>query len=108
MFKLKRIKLNKIKIVFEKTLRELVENSFLTFLGLFLIALILGFILFYQYSILAGKITPESSEKPLSLDEKTYQKVLDKWQERESNFLEAETKEYTNPFEWGDEAKTSF
>ena len=97
MFKLKKIKLKKIKKVFQSLPRILTENILLTFLGLLIISLILGFIIFYQINTLI-ETSIEIEGKPLEFNEETYQKVLKEWQERDKIFSEADFKEYPNPF----------
>lgn len=102
MFKLKKIKLKKIKNFLKSLPRTLGENAFLTFLGLLFVSLILGAFIFYQYSFLIGKEPPtkigEGAEKPLKFKEKTYQNILKIWQEKEERFKETDLKEYSNPF----------
>jgi len=98
MLKLKKIKFKKAIEFFKKLPRTLGERAFLTFLGLLLIALIFGGLVFYKYSILVEKAEPEISEIPLKFKEKTYQDVLKIWQEKEKRFEEADLKEYPNPF----------
>ncbi len=97
-FRLKQIKLKKIKKFFGKLPRILGEHAFLTFLGLLIIALILGGIIFYKYNILAEKEKPEVLEKPLTFEEKTYQEILKVWQEKEKKFEETDFKAYPDPF----------
>jgi len=96
--KIPKLKLKKIKDFLTKLPRTLGERAFLTFLGLLLIALIFGGLIFYKYSILVEKAEPEISEIPLKFKEKTYQDVLKIWQEKEKRFEEADLKEYPNPF----------
>jgi len=97
--KIPKIKFKKIKDFLKKLPKTLGERAFLTFLGLLLVALIAGFLIFYKYSILAGKETPEISEKPLQFKEVSFQKVLEVWQEKEKRFEAAETKEHLDPFQ---------
>ncbi len=73
-------------------------NAFLTLLVLILLTLILGALIFYRYNILIKKEEPKIIEKPLQLEEKTYQKIVSEWQEREKRFIEASQKEYSDPF----------
>jgi len=96
--KIPKIKAKKIKEFFKKLLRVLGERAFLTFLGLLIITLIFGGFIFYKYSILAAKMEPQVTEKPLQFKEKTYQAVLKFWQEKEKRFKEVDLKEYSNPF----------
>jgi hypothetical protein len=98
MFKLKRIKLNKVKKILKKLPKTLGEKAFLTFLGFLLISLIFGAAIFYRYSILIKKEKPEITEKHLRFREKTYQTILKEWQERNKKFSEIDLKEYPDPF----------
>lgn len=94
----KRIKLNKIKEIFKKLPKNLAENAFLTFLVLIFLVLIIGGVVFYKYSILVEEIKPEVLEKPLPFDEKSFQGILQIWQERQKTFEETDFKETFNPF----------
>ena len=98
MMKIPKFKTEKIKQFFKKLPRTLGEHSFLTFLGFLLIALILGGLIFYKYSFLVEKEKPEVLEKPLKFKEKTYEAVLETWQEKEKRFEEVNSKEYPGPF----------
>jgi hypothetical protein len=92
-------KIKKFSKFFKKLPETLARNAFSTFLGLLLIALIFGAFIFYQYSILTETaIEIGEEEKPLKFEKKTYQTILEEWQTRNERFLEAETKEYPNPF----------
>jgi len=91
-------KIKKLKNFLEKLPLITAQHAFLACLFLFFLALVFGGLLFYKYSILAQKTIPESLEQGLSLDEKTYQKVLKVWQEQDRKFQEADLKEYPNPF----------
>jgi len=89
-----KIETKKIK----KLPRVLAENSFLTFLAFLVIAVILGVLIFYKYSILIKREGPEITEKPLKFEKRVYQEILKTWREREKEFEEADLKEYPNPF----------
>jgi len=95
----------KLKLIrFKKSLknmpRVLARKSFLTFLGLFLVVLLLGLTVFYYSYIFLAEISDETinEEKILKLDAKSQQKVLEEWQKRNEKFLEADTKKYPDPF----------
>ena len=75
------------------------EKSFLTFLGLLVIALIFGAIIYYRYNILAKREEVQIIKAPLYFQEKSYQNISKIWQEREKKFEEVGLKEYFNPFE---------
>ncbi len=80
------------------TLR-VVERPLLYSFVIFLIVLVIGGILFYQYVFLAQKKRTDQLTPPALLEEVTYQKILQAWQEQERKFNEADTKSYQNPFE---------
>lgn len=91
--------LNKIKIFFKKLPRLIAERAFLSYLILFLISLISGGFILYQYNILANKKEVKILENHLQFDEKTYKDVLNIWQERERKFKESGTKKYFDIFQ---------
>ncbi len=93
-----KIKLNKITIFLKKIARVLAENSFITLLALFIIALGIGALLFYKYIILVQKTQPQITEKPIQFKEKTYESILQIWGEREQKFQATQDKKYPNPF----------
>jgi len=97
--KIPKFKIKEIKQFLKKLPRTLGKRSFLTFLGLLLIALIFSGFIFYKYSFLAEKEKLEVLEKPLKFNEKVYQEVLKIWQEKEKKFEEANFKKYPNPFQ---------
>jgi len=99
MVRIPKLKIKKIKQFLKKLPRTLGGRSFLTFLGLLLIALIFSGLVFYKYSPLTkigGGL--EVLEKPLKFNEKVYQEVLKIWQEKEKKFEETNFKEYPDPF----------
>lgn len=92
------MKLRKIGSFFKKLPRVLGENSFLTFLGLLFVSLVLGALVFYKFSFLVGKEKLEITEESLRFQEKTYQAVLDEWQKRDERLSEINLKLYSDPF----------
>jgi len=96
--KIPKFKIKEIKQFLKKLPRTLGKRSFLTFLGLLLIALIFSGFIFYKYSFLSEKEKLEVLEKPLKFNEKVYQDVLKIWQEKEKKFEEANFKEYPDSF----------
>ena len=96
--KIKIIKFSKIKISFTKLPKKFAESAFLTFLGLLLLFLFFGAVLFYKYIFLAQKVGPETLESLIKLDEKSFQEVLLKIAEREQKFKATEFKQYPDPF----------
>jgi len=98
MLKLKQIKLKKIKYFLKKLPKNLGKRAFLLCLILLLISLITGLLIFYKYSFLTEKETPEISKGPLQFKEATFQRILEVWQEKDKKFEAADTKEYPDPF----------
>lgn len=96
--KIKKIRFNKIKVFFSKLPRILGERAFLTFLGFLIIFLIFGAFLFYKYIFSVERAQPEILEKPLQFNEKLFQEILEKFEERAKKLEETELKEYPNPF----------
>lgn len=95
---LPRIRTRKNKESTRRLLLNLGERAFLIFLGLLVIALIFGAIIYYQYNILAKKEESQVLKEPFQFQEETYQNVFRIWQEREKKFEEADLKEHPNPF----------
>jgi hypothetical protein len=91
-------KFKKISKFFAKAGFFLLKNHFLTCLILFIIALGLGALIFYKYCILEQQKEINISEKSLWIKEDTYSRIESVWQENERRFLEADSKEYKNPF----------
>lgn len=96
--RLPQIKIKKIKEFLKKLPRTLGEKAFFVFLGLLLIALIFGGIIFYQYNVLAKRAEVQIIEKPIQFQEKAYQDILKIWQEREKRFQATDFKTYPDPF----------
>jgi hypothetical protein len=90
-----KIDTEKIKKFLEKLAITLIEKGFLILVLIFFISTILGFLIFLKY---ANPSPLEGEGKLIEFDEKTYNKVLEKWQEREKRFREVDFKEYPNPF----------
>ena len=93
-----KIKVKKIKEFLKRLPQTLGEKAFFVFLGLLLIALIFGGIIFYQYNVLVKEIEVQIIEEPFQFQEKTYQDILKTWQEREERFKASSIKQYSNPF----------
>ena len=92
------LKFKKIGVFSKKLPKILGERAFLTYLGLLVLALILGGFIFYQYNILAKKTEIQITEKLLEFKKEVYDKVLKIWQEKEEKFEGADFKEYPNLF----------
>ena len=91
-------RIKKIRTSLSKIPLIITTRAFWACLILFIISLIVGANLFYKYSILAQRAEPESLEQMVFFKEKTYQQVLEIWQEREKRFQETDFKEYSDPF----------
>ena len=91
-------RINKTKKFLGKVPLIITTHAFWACLILFILSLAIGANLFYKYSILAQRAEPEGLEQTVLFKERTYQKVLEIWQEREKRFQEADFKEYSDPF----------
>lgn len=96
--KIKKIRFDKIKVVFGKLPRILGEKAFLTFLGLLVVFLVFGAFLFYKYIFLVEKAQPEVIEGSLQFNERLFQKILEKSRDKQEKFKETETKKYPDAF----------
>lgn len=77
----------------------LAERPFLTFLIFSFFAFFLGGFVFYKYSYLAEKKEPKIKEKPLEIEIKSYQEILNFWNLRSKKIEESALKRYINPFQ---------
>ena len=91
-------KLNKIKKLLVKIPWLVARHAFFSCLVLFLLAVALGMLIFYKYSILSDSASFDNSELPYILDYKTYNNVLDSYKKENQKFEQADLKEYSNPF----------
>jgi len=86
----------------EKTIKRIsvviAQHFLLTNLFLFIISILLGGILFYQYAILAQEAEQEFIKKQSLLKEDIYNDVLRSWQEQQLRFNETDLQEYNDPF----------
>lgn len=98
MKKLKVVKLKQIKVFIKKLPKKLAEKAFLTFLGLFMLSLIFGGLIFYKYSILPQPEPVEEGEVGLKFKSELYQKILEIWQNKEGRFEKTAAKQYLNLF----------
>ena len=89
-----KLDLNKLK----KLPLLIANHAFCSCLILFLLALIIGFFLFYKYTILAEKTGSGDLEEEYLLDESSYKEIKEVWQRQENMFQGADSKEYPNPF----------
>ena len=98
MLKLKKFKLKEVKVFFQKLPLILGKNAFLTFLGLFILALIFASFMFYINYILIRDMDFDIIQKEFKFDSQAYQEILEIWQEKEQRFKETDSKSYPNPF----------
>jgi hypothetical protein len=91
-------KLKKIGNFLKKLPRTFCERAFLTSLILFTIAIILGALVFYKYSILVERVEPKSNQALLQFDENKMQDIVQAWQDRQKTFDDVNAKQYINPF----------
>ena len=98
MPKIKIFKLKNIRAFLKKIPNILGENAFLSFLGLFILSLILGIFAFYKYLNIIEEEIPEGSGKQLQFKTETYNNILQVWEEKEKKFKATDSKIYINPF----------
>ena len=98
MPKLPKIKLKEIAVFFKKLPITLGKNAFLTFLGLFILALLFASLIFYTNYISIKNIETDITQEEFKFDSESYQEVLQIWQEKEQRFKETDSKSYPNPF----------
>lgn len=98
MSKIKKIRLKEIKGFLKRLPIILGKNAFFTFLGLFVLSLILAFFVFQKYYLSITKVEPETTEEQFKFHSETYQEVIDVWQEKEERLKKTEVKQYPNPF----------
>jgi len=94
-----KIKLAKIKDFLGEIPTILVKKPFFTTMSFLLITFVLGGIIFYKYCFLVEKAEPQVIEKPLSLKEDLFKKILEEWEERERKLEQIKYKGYPNPFQ---------
>lgn len=97
-FKLKLGQLTKVAFFLKRTPRWLAEHDFFASLFFILIAVIIGALVFYQYSFLAERAEPDVLDSGTALEERALEDILRLWQERQERFDQTEFKEYHNPF----------
>jgi hypothetical protein len=90
-----KIETKKLKNFIKKIPRVLAENFLLTSIFLLILALFIGFLIF-KFS---ASLKEEMPQKIEAFNKNLYQKVLEKFKEREKKFEEIDQKIYLNPFE---------
>jgi hypothetical protein len=90
-----KIDIKRLKKFLKKLAITLIGKGLLTLILIFFISIILGFLIFLKCT---KPSFIEKEKKTIEFDEKVYEKILEKWQEREKKFQEIDLKEYPNPF----------
>jgi Fe2+ transport system protein B len=90
-----KIETKKLKNFIKKIPRTLAEKFLLTSIFLLILAFLIGFLIF-KFSV---SFKVEMSQKIEAFNGNLYQKVLEKFKEREKKFGEIDQKIYLNPFE---------
>jgi hypothetical protein len=90
-----KIETKKLKNFIKKIPRTLAEKFLLTSIFLLILALFIGFLIFK----FPTSFKEEMPQKIEAFNENLYQKVLEKFKERERKFEEIDQKIYLNPFE---------
>lgn len=91
-------KFKKIGSFFARIMVFLLEKHFLSCILLFILAMGLGVLVFYKYCVLEQQKEINISEKSLWIKDDAYNRIMKVWQENEKEFLEADSKQYRNPF----------
>jgi hypothetical protein len=94
----KLIKIEKFLNFLKKLPRMLAKKAFLVFLGLTILALIVGAFLFFKYTLLIKESKPKFIDKVFKFEEKTYQDILKILEERNKRFEGTNLKEYPDLF----------
>ncbi len=92
-------KINTIKEFFKQLPLKMAEHSFLSFLALFFISLIIGGIMLYKYDITTRKKEIKIEGRLIKLHKKRMENVLESIDKREKNFQEVDFKTWQNPFQ---------
>jgi len=74
------------------------EHTFISMIFLFVLALFLGGLVYYQSKV-SFSGPQDVSQDVLKFDQETYQRVQNVWQLKKDRFYQADYKEYPNPFE---------
>jgi hypothetical protein len=90
-----KIETKKLKNFVKKIPRFLAENFLLTSIFLLALSLLVGFLIFKTATSPKEEVPPKIEV----FDENLYQRVLEKFKEKEKKFQEIDQKIYLNPFE---------
>ena len=92
-------KINTIKEFFKELPPKMAEHSFLSFLALLFVSLIIGGIVLYKYDITSRKKEIKIEGRLIKLHKKKMENVLESIEQREKNFQEVDFKMWQNPFQ---------
>ena len=93
-----RINFRRLKSFFDAIPLSLAKHSFAVTMVFFLVALIIGGFVYYQYFFLIQKKELNSARQPLRFEEKIFQELIVEKQKREDVFREIESKNYPDLF----------
>lgn len=91
--------LKKIEKGCGKFFRKSAERPLVVFVALFLLVLLIGAYVFYQYNIRVKTAELPEINQPVQFKENVYQEILAEWQNREGRFDQANGEKYINPFQ---------
>jgi len=92
-------KINTIKEFFKELPPKMAEHSFLSFLALLFVSLIIGGIVLYKYDIATREKEVKIEGRLIKLHKKKMGNVLESIEQREKNFQEVDFKTWQNPFQ---------
>ena len=92
-------KINTIKEFFKELPPKMAEHSFLSFLALLFVSLIIGGIVLYKYDIATREKEVKIEGRLIKLHKKKMGNVLESIEQREKNFQEVDFKIWQNPFQ---------
>lgn len=91
-------KLIKTKDFLRKLPLNLARYPFWSCILLFILAIVFGLAVFYKTYFFILKTKPEEFQKSSVIQEQTYESVLDIWEKQEIKTIEADLKNYIDPF----------
>ncbi len=92
------MKIKEIVDILKKIPEVLAKKAFSAFLFFLLLIVLFCGIIFYYYYFLADSKAVSGLEPPTVINEESYRKVVDIWNEKEVGFQKADSKKYYNPF----------
>lgn len=95
---MKKINFKKWKNIFKELPVKIAEKAFKSFLILFLLALIIGGIMFYKYSFTTERKEPQANFQQINFKEKSFKDILEIWEQRKKDFEQADTQNFQDLF----------